>query len=501
MRPQQGEEGRLFQKCQSFKSSRLSRLSSDSSAKRKTWKLKLDAKVPELLKPCGFFSNKIIESAWLPYESSENEILLRPSLVIKDLEGNVEVKDFLEQKEVKGTFPSQNLKTLMSPKAVSAILEKKMLDPREIDTLIDQSIDRYTELGKAQKIVLKRWIEATFFYDCFSSFPLLNIAGVSESGKSRILLIVLALAYHAEGVVNPSEASLFRSKEEDKIVLGIDEAEYLNNKMMNQTLRALLNASYSKGLGVPRYDEIDGKRVKRIFDLYGPICVVGVSGLEGVTASRSIRVITQRANRDFPKANQQDYADLRDKLYTLMFQLAFKVKDVYDSLNISHIVTARFSELFTPLFVLTEVFGNKEEFDILSEWAKAYENVFRVENLNIAEEEQVIVTLANCEPISEEWYSLKDFTDKVNVAFMRRVGPKKVSQILSRIGIMERRKVGGSTQFRVTKENLQQIAKRLGIEIEFNEATEPKKILNAAIDLNLTCKLGDVIRRLNIRNA
>lgn len=468
--------------CEKFKlKGRKGRARSEGSGKKKTWNLKLDAKTPEFLKPCGFYDNKIIESAWLPYEESESgEITVRPSLVIKNKNGNVEIKDFLEQNEVKGDFPSQNLKTLMSPIAANAILKNETIDAQAIDAEIDRAFDRHTELSRACKIVMKRWIEATYFYDVFSSYPILNIIGVSESGKSRLLLIVLALSYHAEGVVDPSEAALFRSKEEDKVVMCIDEAEYLNSKEMNQILRTLINASYSKGLGVPRYDEIDGKRIKRMFELYGPICIVGISGLEGVTASRSIRVISQRANRDFPKARQEEYSDLRDKLYILRFQLAFKIKEIYDTLDISDIVTARFLELFLPLFVMTKVFGNEEEFDLLSKWAKEYENVFRAENFNIADEEQILIALSNVKPIKDDWHSLKLFVDNVNMGSTRRFWPQKVSQILSRIGITERRKVHGCTEFRVTRENLELIAKRLGIDISNNQNTES---IRKSIDL------------------
>lgn len=469
--------------CEEFKPRYKGRKKRSSSKKAKTWKINLDAEIPEFLKPCGFFNDKIIESAWLPYESN-GEISVRPSLLIKDKEGNIEVKDFLVQKEVKGTFPSQNLKTLMSPKSVKMVLNREVIDPREIDKEISEALKKHAEIGRKRQIVLKRWIEGSYFYDVFETYPILNIMGVSESGKSRILLIVLSMAYHAEGVVDPSEASIFRSKEEDKVTLCFDEAEYLNNKAMNQTLRALINASYSKGMGVPRYDEIEGKRVKRIFDLYSPFAIVGITGLEGITASRAIRVITQRANRDFPKAKQEDYKDLRDKLYVLRFQLAFKVKEIYDSLDVSHIVTARFSELFKPLFVMTRVFGTEQEFESLSEWAKMYEKIFRIENLNIAEEEQILVTLANFNPITGKgsydcWYSLKDFTDQVNMTFRRKLWYTRVSQILARIGITERRKVKGVTQFRISKKELDIISKRLGIELpEYHKVEEKLKSIN-----------------------
>jgi len=457
------------------------------SEKRKTWKLSLESEIPQTYEPCGFYSTKnsniIIESAWLPYESDNGEVALKPSLIIKtesNDKSEIQVKEFLVKDlglNIRGTFPNQDLKTLMSVNAVKTLLDNKPIDTKTVDLEIDQATKRHIEIGGKRRIVLKRWIEGTYFYDVFDAFPILNIMGVSESGKSRILRVVQAMAYHAESVVDPSPASIFRSKEEDHVTLCFDEAEYLNDPSMNQTVRVLINASYSKGLSVPRYDEIDGKRVKRNFNLYSPFAIVGISGLEGVTASRAIRIVSERANRDYPVAKVEDYADLRDKMYVLRFQEAFRLKQIYEQLDISDIVKARFVELFKPLFALTKIFGTEAEYEALAEWAKEYQSVFRVEALNVAEEEQILSCLAQLQPLPDDWFSLKELTDKVNLTFSRKLSYQRVSQILMRMGITERRKVKGQTQFRVSKDDLELVAKRLGIELAEAEPKTDKKQL------------------------
>jgi len=54
----------------------------------------------------------------------------------------------------------------------------------------------------------------------------------------------------------------------------------------------------------------------------------------------------------------------------------------------------------------------------------------------------------------------------------RQLSYQTVSRILTRIGVTERRRVKGATQFRVTKTELERIAERLGINLP--EQTEPK---------------------------
>jgi len=377
-----------------------------------------------------------------------------------------------------------DLPTLMSVKAVKMLLENVEVEPHDVDRELDQALRRHISIGNKRRIILKRWMEGTYFYDVFDSFPILNVMGVSESGKSRILKVVQAIAYHAQGVVDPTPASIFRMKEEDKATLCFDEAEYLNDPRMNQTIRTLINASYSKGLAVPRYDELDGKRVKRKFNLYSPFAIVGISGLHGVTASRAIRIVTERANRDFPVAKVEEYADLRDKLYVLRFRKAFELKQIYDQTDISDFVTARFVELFKPIFALTQLFGNKEEYEQLKEWAHEYQNVFRIEALNLPEEEQILNCLAQLKPLPDNWYSLKELTDKVNMTYSRQLSYQRVSRILTRIGITERRRVKGVTQFRVTRSELEKIAERLGINLpEQAETQNGLKIFGALFRL------------------
>jgi hypothetical protein len=442
---------------------------------KQNWKLALNAQVPEILQPCGVFGDTIVESAWLPYENENGKIELHPSIVIKKENEPAQIKQFLAKNlglNIKGVFPSQDLQTLMTAQAVKTLLENEPLNPEDVDQEIERAIKKHIEIGTHRKIVLKRWIEGTYFYDVMDAFPILNIMGVSESGKSRVLRIIQALSYHAQSVVDPSPASIFRMKEEDKTTLCFDEAEYLNDPSINQTIRVLINASYSKGLSVPRYDEIDGKRVKRKFDLYSPFAIVGISGLEGVTASRAIRIITERSKTDYPIAKTEEYTELRDKLYILRIQKAFELKRIYDALDISNVVNARFIELFKPIFALTKLFGNNEEFQALEDWAKRYQSIFRIEALNLPEEEQILTCLSKMTPLPDDWYLLKDLTDNVNFTFTRQISYKRVSQILSRIGITERRKVQGTTQFRVTRKELKVVGERLGIDIEFGDFVE-----------------------------
>jgi len=469
--------------------------------KERNYKLDIFAPIPETIKPCGFYGDTLTEACWLPYRDEENNVVLRPTVIMakKDLPKHKPYKiiDFLAgSHNIKGTFPSRELQTLMSVKAVQMLEHMAEIEPRKVDEQIEQAFNKHLDMPQPEMILAKRWIEGTFFYDVFDAFPIESILGVSESGKSRLCMLNLALCYHAEGLIDPTEASIFRAKEEDRVSLIVDEAEYLNYSYLYSTLRILINASYSKHAGyVSRYDEVNGRRVKRRFDLYSPMCIAGIAGLEGVTLSRAFRIVMQRANKDFPKAYPQDYQVLRNMLYVLRIRHAFEVHELYKQTDISNVVTARFEELFKPIFTMTKFFGTREEWNILAEWCREYQSNFRAEALNVAQEEMVLTCLASLSPYPNhaDWFSLKELTDMVNASYNVKLSSKTVSNILYRLGVTRRKKIHGYTLVYAPKQLLEMCASRIGLDISSqSKPTKTTKSTTVTEDWLIEKVNGDV---------
>lgn len=454
------------EKFQPKKTKRGKRGERGEEGAKKDYTLDLDAPIPETLEVCGFTGDNLTECCWLPYRDKNGEIEVRPSIILAEKTKDPQIIDFMKQGKIKGTFPSKNLDSLMTPKAAKMITTNTTIDPHKVDKEIDQAINKHLDVGKAERILIKRWVEGSYFYDVFDAYPIQNILGVSESGKSRLCLVNLALCYHAEQCINVTEAGIFRSKEEDKVSMIIDEAEYLNNPKLYATLKILLNASYSKNSGfVTRYDEDSkGRRIKKRFNLYSPLCVSGIAGLSGVTLSRAFRLVMRRTDRDFPKANSKTYRTLRDKLYALRIRHCFDIHKLYENLDISDIVTARFHELFLPLFTLTKFFGTEEEWQTLADWCKEYASNFRIEALNVAKEEMTLVCLSKIQPtMPPDWYALKDLARKIVEEYGKQVTSRNVSSILHRLGITKRKKSTGITLFYAPKALVEESGRRIGL--------------------------------------
>lgn len=462
------------------------------------WTLTLEAKETPIFQPCCYIQDTLVEGAYLSYTDQDGKVEKRPSLIIKRQGGNgvgnvIEVYDLqdpqLKEKagiDVKGNFPGQ-LETLMSVEAVKMLLAGETFLPQDIDKELEKVILTHWMSSPILLVVAKRWIEGTFFHHVFDQWGLLNIIGSSESGKTRLLDTIRSTSYHGQNITIPTEAGLYRMKGDDKATLCYDEAEYLNIPGFQALILSILNASYSKGSSVPRYIQSEkGEWIKQQFNLYSPCAISGIKGLPGVTGSRAIPIVSERPPKDergmevsTPMPQPFMYGKLRDKLYVLMFQLAFEIRKLYERIDVSRIVGGRFSELFKPLFVLTKVFGTDEEYELLTEWVKYQRDIFKIEALNIPDEEQILFNLAQLEPKTEDWYSLKELTDTVNQVHNRQLKSRTVSQILTRVGISERKRTSDGVIFKVSKERLNAIFQNLSLgSIEQIEATteDEKKI-------------------------
>lgn len=449
--------------------------------------LDLERDIPPILNPFGFYPDQalILEGLWLPYSTDEGKVKAIPSVIIGTNHYDGEKTYFMDFEtkklfdvdqingfEVKGDFPERDF-NLATKRIVSNLIEDKVnVDIKKIEKTCSDIFKKYVwfEENDPQLILAKYWALGTYFYDVFDAYPILNINGVSESGKSRLLLLIMCLSYHGYNTLNPTEAGIFRDKEELKPTMCIDEEEYLRSRERRSTVGTLINASYSKDGGwVTRHDEnAGGKRVRKRFYLYSPLAISGILGLPGVTKSRVVQIIMQRADKNYPKPHINDFIDFRDDLYLLRLNKSFELYTMYHELELKDVVSRRFDELFKPIFTICKFFGSQKEWDSLVILAKDYESDFRAEALNVSDEEQVL----NCleEMISEgaktETYHLKELAEKLNSKFNRSLTPNSVSDILRRLNFKERKRYGTGTVFFADMERVAVQKGRIGLVCE-----------------------------------
>lgn len=198
---------------------------------------------------------------------------------------------------------------------------KEKTNPTEFETYLIKVLEKELELGRTDEEILRDnyykiinvldywmdipdehrniislWIIGTYLHKHFNSYPFLFITAMKESGKSRLCRLIAELAKEGEYAHSSlTDAVVFRTKG----TIVIDEFEGVGNKE-KVTLRELMNSAYKKGVKVSRMKEVktmQGKDYKvEKFELYRPIVMANIWGMEEVLSDRCITLILDKSN-------------------------------------------------------------------------------------------------------------------------------------------------------------------------------------------------------------
>jgi len=161
---------------------------------------------------------------------------------------------------------------------------------------IIKSLEEYIDLKREYYNIIALWIIGTYFHGKFPSYPFLFFNAQKGSGKSRIMNLITFLSKDGSVMNNMTEAVLFRTKG----TLAIDEYEGVNRKG-NENLRELLNSAYKKGVKVKRMKQQKTdkgtEQVVEEFEVYRPIILANIWGMETVLGDRCVTIILEKSNK------------------------------------------------------------------------------------------------------------------------------------------------------------------------------------------------------------
>jgi hypothetical protein len=155
----------------------------------------------------------------------------------------------------------------------------------------------YSDLKKGYYTILPIWVIGTYLHNYFLTYPYIFLNATKGSGKSRTLKLSVSLSNQGQMLNSITEAVLFRTKG----TLGIDEFEGITRKG-GENLRELLNSAYKKGTKVKRMkkvkDQNEEKQVVEDFDVYRPIMIANIWGMEDVLGDRCLTLILEKSDRN-----------------------------------------------------------------------------------------------------------------------------------------------------------------------------------------------------------
>ena len=250
-------------------------------------------------------------------------------------------------------------------------------------------LQKYMDMPQEHYSLIALWVMGTYLHKQFSTYPYLFFNAMKGCGKTRILRMIGSLAKNGYLVGSITEAVLFRDTQ-DK-TLCIDEVEHLASDE-KKNLRNLLNAGYKKGLKVPRMVKVKDKWESESFDIYCPVAMANIYGMENVLGDRAITFVLEKSNkREITRKierfeNEDEMKMVRGGLFELTKNM-LKDADLFGSisdewnLHVEHKeeeeskhndlflkidktdIESRNLELFLPLFILADICGE----DVLDE--------------------------------------------------------------------------------------------------------------------------------------
>lgn len=388
------------------------------------------------------------------------------------------------------------------------ITSRSSIDSPLVYSKIKETISYYMDV-KDERIfdVVTCWVIGTYCYELFESYGYLYFHALRESGKSKFKKILRLIGFNGQEASSISEASFFRTIENTKGVLAIDEYERMDTDRKKST-DLLLNAGIEKGASVKRVDKVGNKQVNRDFDVYCPKIICNITGLDPVTQTRCITIrLSKTANEKGgrkPKTNDPVWQELRNLCYRFVMDHWSEVKEICE--NYKSPLKNRDEDVWTPVLVLAKFFGVEKE---VQSYAEANIQETQIENIENDRTYIILRELLDYSQIKEEekYFHLDEIVPfiKTKIDFGEKNPERVLGWHLSNLNIFYKDRDGKGITYRLSKEQILLALVSRGYPIPEKYQESVKKLHNTTLSTNTTLTTQttqkDVVNAINEVNV
>lgn len=327
------------------------------------------------------------------------------------------------------TLGSSGPPTLMILETGIRFLKGETVKVEDLYNLALAGLERFSNLNWDHRLydVVSCIIISSYFYDLFNVFPITMIMGPFESGKTRLLLCIVYMGHRGMPLLDPSEASIFRTAEAWKGFLGIDEFWEISKEV-----ERLLRATYKKGMKVPRIEKTKGGLIiLSLFDLFGKVAIASQELFPLNILSKGIIFQLRKMSDPNPERRDpelRDFEEVRAKAYIARLTWAPEVKAYADRLDKQDLgLSGRDYEVWRPLLTIASMIGGQ-----------VWENVLRYAKESCEQKRQ-----ESYEELKEVLEAIYEIIKEKHGEFPVTFTPKQLHDL-----IWERQK----DEYRITKE-------------------------------------------------
>jgi hypothetical protein len=296
-----------------------------------------------------------------------------------------------------------------------------------------------------------------FYRDIGVSTPYILFLGPWRSGKTRALEVLESLCYKGVRVVDPSEASLFRSIELLRPTLLIDESQ-----IVDQNVRAVMASGYRYGSKIMRVldPEADGFDGIKFYDTFAFIIYASREEPPSDILSRTVVVHCEKNLRPTLKRIDEARAlDLRTRWLAQKLYYRGKVEVSFEEFQSAD---GRLQELFSPLIVMARTFGGEEA-------AKAVENYGRSTEVELSAyesstpEAELVEAVARIVEEREGDAPEIIYAHEIKAVLSGEWTPQRIGRRMAALGFRRHRGAGGKRGYIVDLGLLQRLKLRYGL--------------------------------------
>ena len=320
-------------------------------------------------------------------------------------------------------------------------------------------LDHYVQFRQPEEAsLIACWTLGTYFYPLFPAYPRLNLVGERESGKSKLEHLIALVAFNGLLRLNPTPAVLFRIINPLRPTLCLDEVESLAGED-HKAMLSIINAGYKANGAV---DRVAGQNFDRLhtFQVYSPMVLAGIAGLNETTESRCITILMERANTK-DKLNRDViptgpiFPEIRSRCYRHTLTDFQDIRQSMDALALPDWLTGRLRELYQPLLTIATLAeqrgGSGWVNDLLVRARKD-----RADRGGLSFRSEAILDFLWRRMQSEEELDFRplEFVPCGESELGFRITAEQAGQALRRLGFPKRRD-GRGTVYHVTRERLE----------------------------------------------
>jgi len=249
--------------------------------------------------------------------------------------------------------------TLMSLETAQRFLTGETVTIKDLFDSVISGLKQFVNLDWDPRLydVVGCIITSSYFFDLFGAYPIIVILGPFETGKTRLLLSICYMGHRGMPILDPSEASIFRTAEAWRALLTIDEFYEIG-----PAIERLLRASYKKGMRVPRIDKSKGgQMLLALFEIFGKIAIATPETPPPNIVSKSIMLKLLKMPDPSQKKRDpepRDFENIRAKGYIARLTLAPEVRANGDYLDTDdHGLVGREYEVWKPSLTVAKIIG------------------------------------------------------------------------------------------------------------------------------------------------